>query len=139
MSCVTCQASNFRCHMSGQGSFVICQVSGVMCHLSQDREGKRVSNIPPTSHVSCVFCWVCCVRCQVQVSRVTYQVCHISSVMCHVSHVTVHGSQVMFSFFLSHEDPKLCKICACADYSTCRLSRWVLVNFVQDPYWRCYH
>ena len=83
--------SNVRSHMSGQVSFVPFQVSGVMCHMSQDREGKRDSNIPPTSHVSCVFCLLSGVQCQVSGLGVR---CHLSSVRCQVSSLWCQVSPV---------------------------------------------
>ena len=40
-----------------------------------------------------------------------------------------HVSDVIYSFFLAHEDPKFCKIChACADYSTWLLFFRILVT-----------
>ena len=49
VSSVTYQVLGAMCQVSGvpcQVSCVTCQESGVMCQWSQDREGKRDSNIP---------------------------------------------------------------------------------------------
>ena len=77
----------------------------------------------------CRLSFVCCpvlgVRHRCPVSPVE---CHMSCVMCHVSHAMVHVSQVMYSFFLSHEDPKVCKICA--DYSTWLFFFRILVTLI---------
>ena len=72
---VSCHMSGVKCQVShvGPGVLCHCQVSCFMCHLSQYREGKRESNISPTSHVSFVFCLLLGVQCLVSGSGV---LCH---------------------------------------------------------------
>ena len=136
------------CHMSGVKFQVSHVRSGVLCHLlcqascvtfHKTEKVKEKVTFPPLvmRHVSFVGFAVSGVRFRCPVSPIKYVTFQVSCVTCHMSRFMGHKSCLVF--FLSHEDTKLCKICACADYSTCRLSRWVLVNFVQDQYWRCYH
>ena len=118
---VRCQVSHVRCQMSGVTCQVKCPLSPVRGQASCVTEKvKEIATFPPLVMCQCPVsgvrfrCPVSPVKCQV-----SGVICHVSYVMCHMSNVTVHVSQVMYSFFLSHKDPKVCQIChVCADYST---------------------
>ena len=134
LSGVQCQVSGLviRCHLSSvryQVSSLCCQVSPVNYHMSEKAKARITD--PPSSQVSYVTCHVSGVMSQVScvMCHVSHVRCHVSGVTRQVSHVTYHVSHVIYSFFLTHEEPKFCKIChACADYSTCLLFFRILVT-----------